>query len=288
MSEIWKPIYNIPDPLYEISNYGRIRSHKVIPHTVTPHFLNANPSRVHLWINGKGTTRRIARMVLETFLEPSQKRKIEYINGNETDNRLSNLRWETQSKTYKRLEKIIKTYNFNCLSSKVYNPKITTNNGTYEWKPITLHCSQGHTFQKLLPNIYKKDGIQCPVCSKKIQMDKRINKISKKLKPMICLEYLEGKNYKFKCKNNHVFIRAYNFNKITCPYCNFENIRIKIKKFLKKHHIEFLSGTYDGMLKKYNFKCRCGYTWIEPYTNLLQRFKKSNYICKQCKKLKLL
>jgi hypothetical protein len=58
----------------------------------------------------------------------------------------------------------------------------------------------------------------------------------------------------------------------------------KIKKFLKKHHIEFLSDTYTGLLNKYNFKCQCGHAWTEPYTTTLQRFKRANYICKQCKK----
>lgn len=94
--EIWKPI-NGCDGLYEASNMGRIRS--CIPGTF-PKIISSNPKYVYKTVSilrfGKRITRRIHRLVLETFcgIAPDGYESA-HLNGNKHDNRLVNLKWAT-------------------------------------------------------------------------------------------------------------------------------------------------------------------------------------------------
>lgn len=52
---------------------------------------------VTFWRRGKGFTRNVHRLVLETFVGPCPKGcETRHLNGNRTDNRLTNLRWGTR------------------------------------------------------------------------------------------------------------------------------------------------------------------------------------------------
>jgi len=57
---------------------------------------------VHLYKNGKQHTKKVHRIVAETFLHnPKNKKQVDHINGERQDNRLENLRWVTHSENQK-------------------------------------------------------------------------------------------------------------------------------------------------------------------------------------------
>ena len=101
--EQWRFIKDTND-MYEVSDWGRIRSWWNNRHgrAETPRILDGSPDNygylnVDLIINGKKHTKRIHRLVAETWLpNPENKRTVNHINGREkTNNRLSNLEWAT-------------------------------------------------------------------------------------------------------------------------------------------------------------------------------------------------
>ncbi len=112
--EIWKPIKNWEN-IYEISNTGKIRS---VERTITAingrsnkPFNRIYPSKirvqrmqkdgymeVNLSVNQKSKLIRIHRLVAEAFIaNPKDKPQVNHIDGNKTNNHVSNLEWNTQS-----------------------------------------------------------------------------------------------------------------------------------------------------------------------------------------------
>lgn len=98
--EVWKPIVGY-EGLYEVSNYGRIKS---LPNcrrkTERLMSLDINNQhgyvQVHLSKNGKSRTHRVHKIVMEAFTDyRSQGYKsgygIDHIDGDKTNNRLDNL-----------------------------------------------------------------------------------------------------------------------------------------------------------------------------------------------------
>ena len=105
--EYWLPIKNY-EGLYEVSNYGRIRSldrlvkDKIRNRTrlfksriLTNVCTNTGYHMVSLHKNNKRCERRtVHRLVMETFVPTENPTWIvDHINGIRNDNRLSNLRW---------------------------------------------------------------------------------------------------------------------------------------------------------------------------------------------------
>lgn len=94
MKEIWKPIQNT-NKLYEVSNFGNIRSLKF-----------GKIKNLKLSINGRkyvcvgifGKIKNVHRIVLETFKPVSNMKNlvVNHIDGNKTNNNLNNLEWCTQ------------------------------------------------------------------------------------------------------------------------------------------------------------------------------------------------
>ena len=116
MEEIWKDVVGF-EGLYEVSNYGRIRSlpHETVIHrkNATPYVLkkggvivNPQPRRhgyLSVWLYGNGGNNgrtgkqySVHRIVAEAFIpNPNQREEVNHINEDKADNRACNLEWCT-------------------------------------------------------------------------------------------------------------------------------------------------------------------------------------------------
>jgi hypothetical protein len=108
MNEIWKDITGF-EVMYEVSNLGRVRSHKDKQTYSKTHGVRRwsqrilkqkkcaqDSLRVDLWKEGKPYTRLVARLVGKAFLpNPENKRTINHKDGNRLNNVLDNIEWAT-------------------------------------------------------------------------------------------------------------------------------------------------------------------------------------------------
>lgn len=115
IKEIWKPIPEFND--YEISNLGRVRSHKFFRGKLEYRILKCGDNGlgykiVSLSRNSKLTCRSLHRLVAEAFIpNPNCYKVVNHINEDPSDNRAENLEWCTQKYNcnYKSRSKRIKS-----------------------------------------------------------------------------------------------------------------------------------------------------------------------------------
>lgn len=88
--ECWRPI---PNSAYEVSNLGRVRSHRTV---LKPRLAGLGYHQVRLRINGTSHECYIHALVLNAFAGPRPRgMECRHLNGNKIDNRLYNLTWGT-------------------------------------------------------------------------------------------------------------------------------------------------------------------------------------------------
>lgn len=98
--EIWRPIKGYEN-IYSVSNEGRVKN------TLTNRVLSpVNNSKcyfkVELWKDHKGKKYYVHRLVAETFISnPFGKKEVNHMDGNPSNNRVSNLEWVTSSENSK-------------------------------------------------------------------------------------------------------------------------------------------------------------------------------------------
>lgn len=90
--ELFKVIEEFPN--YQISNLGNIKNSKGILLKIGKRVSNSGYIQVRLSKEGKYYYRYIHRLLAKAFLpNPNNYRTINHINGNKTDNILTNLEW---------------------------------------------------------------------------------------------------------------------------------------------------------------------------------------------------
>jgi hypothetical protein len=148
-TEGWRPAVGFPD--YEVSDQGRVRSWKPYNGQAAPRVLKGfpSPSGGHLQyrlvdISGESVTTKGHQLVLAAFVGPcpSWADQIRHLDGNPTNNRLSNLRYGTRSE----------------------NQFDAVRHGTHTQARKT-HCPQGHAYAP--ENVYaepRTGGRQCRTC----------------------------------------------------------------------------------------------------------------------------
>ena len=103
--EIFKRlVYKGEETIYLVSNYGRIWSlkHKKL---LSSHIGSKGRRRVHLYLNGKGRTIELARVIALTFLGDGEGLDADHIDNDPLNDVLSNIQWltpqENKSKAHK-------------------------------------------------------------------------------------------------------------------------------------------------------------------------------------------
>lgn len=115
MIEFFKEIEGYPN--YEVSNLGTVRN-RATGNVLRPGKTNMGYQKVCLCKEGQRKTLTIHRLVATAFLpNPENKREVNHIDGDKTNNRVSNLEWSTRSENVSHafrngLVKITDKHNF--------------------------------------------------------------------------------------------------------------------------------------------------------------------------------
>lgn len=96
--EVWE---KVDDSNYEISNFGRLRRigrRKLIEGSISEGY-------IQVAING--VTQRVHRLVAKAFIpNPDEKEMVDHIDGNRTNNHVSNLRWVTAEENSNNIHRL--------------------------------------------------------------------------------------------------------------------------------------------------------------------------------------
>ncbi len=145
MKEIWKNIIGY-EGLYQVSNYGRIKSLKRTINlknnyskrkNILKTFINHGYIQIGLCKNGKCVTKKVHRIVAEAFItNPYNKPCVNHIDGNKENNCVNNLEWcSYKENSIHYVKNFSKDRYSNIKSKKVYQYDI---NNTFirEWKSV--------------------------------------------------------------------------------------------------------------------------------------------------------
>ena len=96
--EAWKTVKDY-EGLYEVSNFGRVKSKKRT--TTQGGILNPSKGKCYLYItlckNGIKKTKMVHKVVVDSFHGVNEGMEVNHRNGVKTDNELDNLEWITKS-----------------------------------------------------------------------------------------------------------------------------------------------------------------------------------------------
>lgn len=169
--EIWKDIKGYK-PIYQISNWGRVKSlgretrcntgkqirrEKILRHGKSRKYL-----RVYLYNNfGKRESVFVHRLVALAFIpNPDNKPCVDHIDGDQTNNRADNLRWVTQKENCNNPNTKAKIIGRK--SARAKRVKCYSSNGLFinEFENITIAAKETNTHRenisKCCKGIYKK------------------------------------------------------------------------------------------------------------------------------------
>lgn len=103
--EIWKPVKDF-ETSYEVSSFGQVRSYRT-KQILKTYQINSGYSSIKFTIKGERTSHLIHRLVAIAFLPKEEHKKyVNHIDGNKTNNHVSNLEWCTMSENLKHAFKM--------------------------------------------------------------------------------------------------------------------------------------------------------------------------------------
>jgi len=132
--KIWKDIEGYPK--YQISNLGRVKSLKMSEEKIMCLYNTRDGYHMAgLFNNPKLKSIKVHRLVAETFIpNPLNKRTVNHINGIKTDNRVTNLEWNTHKENMKH------AYNNNIRNNDYFKKPVLML--TKDNKPLLIFDSQ--------------------------------------------------------------------------------------------------------------------------------------------------
>lgn len=109
--ELWRPVVGY-EGLYEVSNFGRVRSLGNRTHKGVHILKQANKGKylfVELCKDGVRKQFLVHRLVAQAFIpNPENKPTVDHINMFKTDNKVENLRWATQTEQHTFIDQDIR------------------------------------------------------------------------------------------------------------------------------------------------------------------------------------
>ena len=157
-------IYKGEETIYMVSNYGRIWSlkHKKF---ISVHIGNKGRRKVHLYLNGKGKTIELARVIALTFLGDGEGLEADHIDNDPLNDVLSNIQWLTP---FENKSKAHQSGNI-----KYAEPKRgeESENSKYSEKVIRQACSMME-IGKNSKEIHNETGLPIPVIYSLYQEEK--------------------------------------------------------------------------------------------------------------------
>jgi hypothetical protein len=160
MAETWRPIPGY-EGRYDVSDQGRVRSWlgwgKPVPHVLACDRSSLGYVRVTLHLSGRQSTITVHRLVMQAFVgPPPEGLEVRHLDGDRTNNRLSNLRYGTASEN---------------MQDRIRHGNNQSLNKT--------HCPVGHPYDEANTWISSDGGRHCRACQRDRQRARRARQSSR-------------------------------------------------------------------------------------------------------------
>ena len=160
-TEEWRDVVGF-EGLYQISNFGRLKSFKENPNGRVLSLKNKNGDYFRVPLQGKGVVRKtllIHRLVAQHFLpHSSSKTIVNHIDGNKQNNRVDNLEWTTVSGNV--------IHSIEHIHPEQIRPMVLSNN--QRRRPVTRYSKAGTILATYSSS--KEASLQTGICKRNIDM----------------------------------------------------------------------------------------------------------------------